>query len=305
MTPSPAEPTTERSSSASPSAPVPAHPRRATATLRVARGQGSSVVTRAAATSPLALRTPDNHGHAAWVFTSSHGGGLVSGDHVRLDATVERGATLVLATQASTKAYRTRGPRVVASPTTPPETSHLITNVRIEDDALACLLPDPLVAFRDARIRQQTTVSLAESGSLVLWDPIGAGRVARGERWAFTSLETRVEIDGPSGRILTEASRLRPAETTAFADRAGFDAFGVLVLLGPRVGSLARALLEQSRCEPARHEDTIVAASPLGRDGVIVRAASPSTAALAARLRRWLHELPALLGDDFLARRAF
>ena len=31
---------------------------------------------------PLRLLTPANHGHAAWVYTSSYGGGLVDGDRV-------------------------------------------------------------------------------------------------------------------------------------------------------------------------------------------------------------------------------
>jgi urease accessory protein len=275
--------------------------RRTAATLRIARGAGGSVVTRAAATTPLALRTPDNHGHAAWVFTSSHGGGLVSGDDVRLEATVDTDASLVLATQASTKAYRTR---TGDGPDFPHETSYLRTEVRIGDGALACLLPDPLVAFRGARLRQETRVTLAATGSVVLWDPVGAGRVARGERWAFDLLETRVELDGPAGRILTEASRLHPTDTSAFADRFAFDAFGVLVLYGPRVASLAKELLERNRQEPARSEDTVVAVSPLG-DGALLRAAAPSTSALTHRLRHWLKDLPTLLGDDFLARRAF
>jgi urease accessory protein len=284
---------------------VSSAPARPTATLRVARGSTGSVVTRASAQSPLALRTPDNHGHAAWVFTSSHGGGLVSGDDVRLEATVEEGATLVLATQASTKAYRQRS-RAGDGPTASGaiETSQLRTNVKVERGALACLLPDPLVAFQAARLVQATHVTLADEASLVLWDPVGAGRVSRGERWAFELLETRIHLDGPRGRILTEASRLCPADTRAFAERFAFEAFGVLVVIGPRVERLATRILERSRQEAARSGDTIVAVSPLA-DGALVRAAATSTSNLTKRLRLWLDELPTLLGDDFLARRAF
>src|SRR5687768_3060300 len=41
-----------------------------------------TVVRTALAHSPLRLLTPRNHGHAAWVYTSSLGGGLVDGDHL-------------------------------------------------------------------------------------------------------------------------------------------------------------------------------------------------------------------------------
>jgi len=51
----------------------------------VRRPDGRSVVARAYATSPLRLLTPINHGHAAWIYGSSYGGGLVDGDAVTLD----------------------------------------------------------------------------------------------------------------------------------------------------------------------------------------------------------------------------
>ena len=75
--------------------------------LAVVRGCGGpSVVTRAYATSPLRLLMPKNHGSAAWVYTSSYGGGLVDGDRIALDVDVGPGAAAFLSTQASTKVYR-------------------------------------------------------------------------------------------------------------------------------------------------------------------------------------------------------
>ena len=58
---------------------------------------------RAYATSPLRLLTPKNHGHAAWVYTSSYGGGLVDGDDIAVEASVGSGATAFLSTQSATK----------------------------------------------------------------------------------------------------------------------------------------------------------------------------------------------------------
>lgn len=271
--------------------------------LRVERGPRRSVVTRAQAVSPLALRTPQNHGHAAWVFTSSHGGGLVSGDRTSLDATVEQGATLVLATQASTKAYRARRPE----PGEIAPTSQLSTAVRVAADGLACLLPDPFVAFAGARVEQRLTITLAAGGSVLVWDPLTAGRVARGEAWAFEHVLSSVVIDGPDGRLVTEAVRLRPKESLAFAG-GDVRAFAFLALLGPRVAPLAKRLLERTAQAPARDGGTVFVAHPFARDGfegAIVRVACDEVATLGIRLRDWLSELPALLGDDILARRAF
>src|SRR5262245_60409912 len=60
--------------------------------LAVTRRDRRSVVTRAFARSPLRLLTPANHGHAAWVYTSSYGGGLVDGDRLAVDVEVKPGA---------------------------------------------------------------------------------------------------------------------------------------------------------------------------------------------------------------------
>lgn len=267
--------------------------------LAIERGPRGSVVARAHARSPLALRTPHNHGHAAWVFTSSHGGGLVAGDDVRLSVSVGEDAALVLATQASTKVYRSP-PGGAADP----RLARLETDVSVDRGGLACLLPDPLVAFRDARLAQRACIHLREGGSAIVWDPVGAGRVSRGERWDFQLLETHVTIDGPGGRILTESTRLCPAESRAFADLGAFDAFGVLVLIGPRLAPMAGALLGRTRGDPASHDGLLFTASPL-LDGAILRVAAPSTAALLLCVRSWLRELPDLLGDDFFARRSF
>ena len=46
----------------------------------------------------------------------SYGGGLLSGDVVELDVAVERDATLVLGTQASTKVYRVAESSVARRP---------------------------------------------------------------------------------------------------------------------------------------------------------------------------------------------
>ena len=108
----------------------------------VRRPDGCSVVARAYATSPLRLLTPTNHGHAAWIYGSSYGGGLVDGDAVAIDVNVAAGATAFVSTQASTKVYRSfRGARTA-------------TVARIGAGGLLVLAPDPVVCDAGARYRQ-------------------------------------------------------------------------------------------------------------------------------------------------------
>ena len=52
---------------------------------RVERVGARSEVTGLKSHSPLRVLTPSNHGHAAWLFLSSLGGGFVGGDSVSLE----------------------------------------------------------------------------------------------------------------------------------------------------------------------------------------------------------------------------
>ena len=112
--------------------PVAVAPAAGRGELEVVRGpDGRSVVARAYATSPLRLLTPSNHGHAAWIYGSSYGGGLVDGDAVTLDVDLAPGAAAFVSTQASTKVYRScRGTRSD-------------TEGHIGAGALLVLAPDP------------------------------------------------------------------------------------------------------------------------------------------------------------------
>src|SRR5690349_4466504 len=110
------------------------------AILEVARGEARSVVLRAAARSPLRLLLPRNHGDAIWAYQSSLGGGLVDGDDVTLRVRVGAGAAALVATQASTKVYRS------------PRGCRQRVDAEVGDGGLLVLLPDPVVCYAGARL---------------------------------------------------------------------------------------------------------------------------------------------------------
>ncbi len=140
--------------------------------LRIVPGAraGRSVATEAFATSPLRLLLPANHGRAAWVYTSSFGGGLVDGDAIAIDLDVEGRAAAFLSTQASTKVYRsTRG-------------TSAGLRARVGEEALLVVAPDPVVCFAASRYRQRQEFELAGNATLVAIDWMSAGRWAAEER---------------------------------------------------------------------------------------------------------------------------
>jgi urease accessory protein len=251
----------------------------ASATVRA--GIGRSDVHRVRGAGPLRILCPRAAGNAAWLVTSSLGGGLVDGDHVAFDVEVDAGATCLVTTQASTKVYK--------------GTSSQRTRVRVRGDGAVLVVPDPVVPYRDATFAQSTEVELDTDSTLVLCDVLTAGRVAFGERWNATSLDTTLSITRAGTKLLHDRVQLGADA----ADRMRrFEAIGTAVLLGPRVADLAAAELARMGAEPiVRGARVIVAASPLG-DGVIVRVAGERNDEVVAAIRSVLGPAVTQLGED-------
>jgi urease accessory protein len=244
-------------------------------------------VTRLAATSPLQLLTPRNHGRAAWVFASNHGGGLVDGDCLRLDVRVAAGGAAYLTTQASTKVYRGAAAQEL--------------DAVVERDGLLVSLPDPVVCFAGAAYRQRSLCRLAEGASLVWLESLSAGRVENGERWAFARYQSSLRVERDGRPAIVDGLLLDPQHGALESRLGRFAALATLVATGPAV----RALREQwlAPTELSRRAPVLIAPSPIGDDAVVVRMAAESMLALGNVLRSLLAPLVPLLGDDPFARK--
>jgi urease accessory protein len=243
----------------------------------IRRGPTRSDVHRLRAAGPLRLLSPRAAGNAAWIVTSSLGGGLVDGDDVALEVVIESGIGLVT-TQASSKIYK--------------GTSRQRLDVRVQGDGCAIVVPDPVVPFRDASYTQVTTISLDPESSLVLCDVVTAGRIAHGERWACTRFDSKLAIAVGGRSVLVD----RVVLDGDIARRMGrFAALGTAVLVGPRVGALGRAQLELPTVE--KRADVLVAGSPM-LDGAIVRVAGDNIEQVTATVRALLRPACEELGED-------
>jgi urease accessory protein len=245
--------------------------------------RGRSVVREARARSPLQLLNPKNFGHAAWVYVSSLGGGLVGRDEVALEARVQVGSTLFLSSQSSTKVYR--GAR-----------SSFSLTAQVETAATMVAWPEPVACFAGSALRQLQRFELAQGSSLLLVDAYTCGRAARGERWAFDRLESRVRVDVAGRPWLREGLLLEGAHGALGARLRGVDAFGTVVVVGPAFERLC-VELEREAQQPPLQQDVLATVSPkLG--GAVVRLLSPKVEPMLLRLRQLLGaEVEAVLGE--------
>lgn len=184
---------------------------------------------------------------SALVFLLSYGGGLVGGDSVNLDIDVLRQSRLSVVTQGHTKIFISPAPDVVTSQT---------LQVRIEDGAGLCLLPDPVQPFESSVYQQTQVFRVSPTASLCLLDWVTQGRTARGEDWSFLRWKGRNEVwltndEDKKDRllvrdtvILDEASHEmtgRPLRSTLHAHGI----VGTLILRGPQMVSLGDFFLAE------------------------------------------------------------
>ncbi len=258
---------------------------RGTIVARHDASNGTTVLATARADSPLRFVRPTFHGsRAAAVCAVTFGGGLVDGDSIDIDVSVERDATLVLFTQSTTKAFRGSTAQSVSA------------NVH----GTLVLLPDPVSCFRGASYAQHTDVSLQGDGSVIVLDAYTAGRAAFGERWAFDALRLSTTIRQEGRVVLRDAVHLTHEDGPIDARMGAFDALASLCAVGSRMSPVIEHVLAANVVSEA----LVAAASPLAAtSGAIVRIASTTAAGCVDEARRRLGGLRKIgVTDPFASR---
>jgi len=256
--------------------------------LRFEHIRGATVLTRAAAASPLRVLNPKCAGSSAWVYLATYGGGLVGGDSIDVTLDVGAGASAFVSTQASTKVYRSdRG-------------ASQRLHARAAEGSLLVLLPDPVTAFSGSRYTQEQHIDLDEAASLVLVDWLTAGRMASGERWQFEGFRSRTFVRRAGTLLLHDAVSLAPTDGSVAGRMDRFNCVASVVVTGPAVRAAAARIAGEAGTAPlARRADLLMSAAPLaGDEGTLLRLAGLSVEQVGGALRQLLNFVPSLLGDD-------
>ena len=208
---------------------------------------------------------------AEWVYMLGHGGGIVSGDVMRVKVCVGEGCTAVMTTQSFTKVFTQHNGQIARQ----------LMRARVGAGALLAVLPDPIVPFRDSRFAQHQEFDLApsgtvhggegesvangvgvpgdggegvEGGSLVLIDWMTSGRQARGEEWDMEHYQSVNRVLMSSRCILHDALKLErePLNASVQERMHPFHCLAMVALIGPRTRKLAqhvRELIQKRQAE--------------------------------------------------------
>lgn len=170
--------------------------------LNYAKSDRRTIIAHSYFTTPWKLLPPiylDDTG-AAYTLLVNPSGGLVGGDHLSIDMSLDRDAHVLISSPSANRVYRTEG-----------KTSEQHITITVGPGAVLEWLPEHTIPFAGSRFRQILHATLAPGATLLLWDGVASGRVAREERWAFTDLENEIRITTASGSSLLERYVLDPA----------------------------------------------------------------------------------------------
>lgn len=170
--------------------------------LEYARRDHKTIITRSHWTSPWHLLPPiylDETG-AAYTLLLNPSGGLVGGDHLSIDMALDAEAHVLISAPSANRVYQSLG-----------EVSIQEAHITVGPGAVLEWVPEPTIPFAKSRYRQVVHATLAPGATILLWDAFASGRIAREERWAFTSLENEIRITTASGNSILERFALDPA----------------------------------------------------------------------------------------------
>jgi urease accessory protein len=172
----------------------------------------------------------------AFVYLLNPTGGIVQGDRLCTDVTLMPGARSVITTQSAAKIYRMDESYAVE-----------LNRYTLHGDAVLECVPDQTIPFAGSRFYRATRVDLDPASTLILTDLLAAGRVARGERFAFERLFVEVDVRIAGERLLLDRLNLAPADGAP--DRLGLwndhAYYGTLYACSPRLDEALAGVLAE------------------------------------------------------------
>ncbi|WP_258142185.1 urease accessory protein UreD, partial [Arthrobacter sp. MYb23] len=258
---------------------------------------GRSVASRQFHEGALRVLRPhylDESGQVCYVMVNP-GGAYLGADLFVVEVGVDAGADLLLTTQSATKVYRTPG-----------SFAEQRMCVRLGAGARLELMPDQLIAYREASYRQNSRFSLHPTSSVVMAEVITPGWSPDGASFKYEEVRLRNEIwiESDSGAKLLALDNLlmRPPvnDVTGMGFMEGFSHLGSLVVVDPRVDQGLADDLDRISKEFDAYTGVSLTATLAGSTGLVLRSLSNSTEELNKLLgactgvlrERWFGQAP-------------
>ncbi|HIF58826.1 MAG TPA: urease accessory protein UreD [Rhodospirillales bacterium] len=152
-------------------------------------------------------------------------GGLVGGDKISVEVTVEKKANALVTTQSAEKVYRSAG-----------TDSKIEINLIVEAGSWLEYIPQETILFEGSRLRRQTHVNVERDGKLIAGEIVVFGRLGYGEHFQTGLIHDGWEIIRDGKLVWVDALHMQDDIASIIADPACFDgavSMATTVYIGP------------------------------------------------------------------------
>jgi urease accessory protein len=197
----------------------------------------------------------------AYLMLLNPTGGVLGGDHLVTEIIQEARTHVCLTTPSATRIYRTSARPAL-----------LETTIRLEEGAALEYLPDHVIPHDRSALRQTLRLEMAAGSRAILLDSMASGRVAHGERWSFTEMDSRTEVFLCGKPAFLNRTRIDPAERNprGLGLLEGFDYMSCVGLFADGFENW-HAVASAMNAELARARQVCGGVSLVSRGGCVVR----------------------------------
>jgi len=125
--------------------------------------------------------------------------GLFGGDHIEMSVHVGSGAKVRLTQQSATRVHPSEDRVAFQS-----------NRIVVDEGGELEVLLEAVIPFAQSRLSQKTAIEVAEGGRLNYWEGLMAGRIGRGESWAFEELSSETRLTQKDRLLFLDRFCLRP-----------------------------------------------------------------------------------------------
>jgi urease accessory protein len=170
--------------------------------------------------------------------------GLLEGDRIVQEATVRKGARILLTMPGASRAHRTREGWAA-----------LHQHFKVETGGFLEVLPEIFIPQSGAHYKQSTVLEVEEGGELLFFESLAPGRTASGEAFQYRRLDWSTDLYVGPMQIARERLRMEPGTAGINALRSHFpnSYYGTVIGFSEKFATRPSALdsLNALPCESA------------------------------------------------------
>lgn len=195
--------------------------------LDIEERQGKSVAKDVYFQGAFKLQRPIYHDNSSipCYYILNPGGGYLDGDTYRMRVSLEEQAKLMLTTQAAAKIYKT--PRTQA---------YQETEINLAKGSYLEYLPDPVIAYQNARYFQKNVIRMEKGATLLYSDILTPGWSPEGDLFSYDMLRLINEIYLEDELAAFDHLKLTPNEDdmSALGFMEGYTHLGSFIVIGEK-----------------------------------------------------------------------